>query len=155
MWYIVFLVVALATVPLYAMGSHAPLFKINSSMKDNIRNNGLMHFTNMECWESISKNGLMGNDADMGFPETLLGKMVWTYQYVDENDIETKHEIVANKSRGKANPKRYGICIRITGISEDDLNRLYTRHGFIKDGAIVYRGEWLRAEKIELIKEWN
>ena len=47
------------------------------------------------------------------------------------------------------------FCIRITDISEDDLNRLYTRHGFIKDGAIVYRGEWLRAEKIELIKEWN
>lgn len=109
----------------------------------------------MECWESICKNGLMGKDADMGFPETLLGKMVWTYQYVDENDIEVKHEIVSNKSRGKANPKRYGICIKVTGISESDLNKLYTRHGFIKDGAIVYRGELLRAEKIELIKKWN
>lgn len=154
MWYIIFLI-AILIVVLYVMGSHAPLFKINSNVKDGIRKNGLIHFTSMECWESISQNGLMGKEADMGFPETLLGKLVWTYQYIDEKDIETKHEIVANKSRGKANPKRYGICIRITGISEDDLNRLYTRHGFIKDGAVVYRGEWLKADNIELIKEWK
>lgn len=154
MWYIIFLVV-IALVVLYAMGSHAPLFKINTSVRNHIRENGLIHFTSMECWESIFQNGLMGKDADMGFPETLLGKMVWTYQYVDEKDIEAKHEIVVNKSRGKTNPKRYGICIKITGIDEEDLNRLYTRHGFIKDGAVVYRGEWLKAKKIELIKEWE
>lgn len=153
MWYIIFLVVV-AVVILYITVSHAPLFRISTSVKKYIRENGLIHFTSMECWESISKNGLKGEYSDMGFPETLLGKMVWTYQYIDESDIEAKHKIVANKKRGKENPKRYGICIKITGISEDDLNRLYTRHGFIRDGAIVYRGEWLKVDKVELVKKW-
>ena len=154
MEYIIFLIVVFIVI-LFVMGSHAPLFKINGLVKENIRKNGLIHFTSMECLDSIMENGLIGSDADMGFPETLLGKMVWTYQYENEEVTEAKHEIVVNKKRGKENPKRYGICIKITGISEEELNRLYTRHGFINDGAIVYRGTVLKAKKMELIKEWE
>lgn len=154
MIYIVFIMIIFLVVS-YITLSHAPIFKISDKMKKKIIENGLIHFTSMECWESICKNGFKGQDADMGFPETLLGKMVWTYQYIDESDIEIKHKIVVDKKRGRENPKRYGICIKITGISEDDLDKLYTRYGYIRDKAIVYRGEWLKSEKIELIKEWK
>lgn len=36
MWYVI-LLIAVAVVIIYVMGSHAPLFKINSTVKDNIR----------------------------------------------------------------------------------------------------------------------
>lgn len=109
----------------------------------------------MAFYESICQNGLLGAYSNMGKFEESLGKLVWTYPYKNENDIEVKHKKMLKKKKGTENPKSFGICIRITGISEDDLNRLYTRYGYIMDGAIVYRGEKLNPENIELIKQWD
>ncbi|WP_077613126.1 hypothetical protein [Clostridium sp. Marseille-P2415] len=135
--------------------SHAPLFKIRNNIKEKIVKNGLIHFTSQDNYIKIKENGLVGKKADMGFPETLLGELVWTYQYVSNDDMETKHDIVISKVRGKLDSDRYGICIRITGFCESDLNKLYTRRGFIRDNAIVYRGKVLNFNKVEVIKEWK
>lgn len=105
--------------------SHAPLFKISNNIKEKIMENGLIHFTSEENYIKIRDSGLVGKKADMGFPETLLDDLVWTYQYVSIDDMEIKHNIVISKARGKLNSDRYGICIKISGFCERDLNKLY------------------------------
>lgn len=133
--------------------SHAPIFKIKESVKGRIRENGLIHFTSLEHFDDIYDNGLRG-EKSKGFLESFWGKIVWTYEFKGMDDIENKHKKMLKKNKAKNNPEKYGICIKITGISEEDLNRLHIRYGFLMDHAIGYHGENLKADKIELIKKW-
>lgn len=132
------------------MVSHAPLFKITKKQKDIIIAQGLVHFTNHSNALLILDDGLKGRPADMGFPETLLGNMVWTYINEGGSYINECHSILLKKSRAKDNPERYGTCLFLKGFSDKELNCMYTRYGIFNDHAIVYRGERLLPAEIEM-----
>lgn len=137
---------------LYVLYSHAPLYKIDINKKKKIALNGMIHFTNLEVAHKIVKEGLIGKKSTMAF-EPLLGELVWNYPYTAEN-IDKKHELLLKNIRGLSNPKRYSVCIKISGISKEDLDKLYTRHGAKNDDAIVYKGKLLVTKNIEIIKVW-
>lgn len=133
---------------------HAPLFKVKGLQLNEIKENGLIHFANPKNVDLIMNEGLEGNISHMGGIEKKLGKLVWTYQFRDAIDVDKKHEIVANKKRGREDKDRYKVCLKLSGFSDDDLGKMYKRIGFNGDKAIVYRGERLKPKKIEIIKEW-
>lgn len=131
---------------------HAPLFKLKEVEKDHIKENGLIHFTSHKKVLFIQKEGLKGKVSHMGGIEKYLGKLIWTYPYSDK--VESAHDILINKKRGKEDCSRYNTCLRLQGFSENELNNMYKRIGFFGDKAIVYKGENLFPKRISILKKW-
>lgn len=149
----IFLLIVSIPVIVGSIVIHGPWFKINETEKKHIRENGLLHFTTIECADSIvSNNFLQGKISDMGGIEKILGNMVWTYQY--NNDIEKYHNFLVGKKRAVENKNMYKVCLKLTGFNEADLDKLYKRIGFNGDKAIVYRGEKLKPNNIKFVKRW-
>ena len=145
---VIILLISTALIVSYYTICYSPIFPLSQKQKEEIRNNGLLHFTDFSNYDSIVKNGLIGSKFHMGFPQTLLGEMIWMYS--SSCNIEEKHNILCSTARGKQNNARYGICIHITQIPKENINHMYTRKS---DNAIVYRGKQLTG-CIELIKKW-
>ena len=139
LWIIVFLICNL------------PLFRLSSQQREKIINYGLFHYTNINCAKSIKEEGLKGSPSHMGFPETLLGELVWMYSLSNSNEIDTKHNILVKKKRAMDNPEMYNCCLHLNSINEEYLNHIYVR---LSDKAIVYRGKWFKPDSIEIIKKW-
>ena len=133
---------------------HGPWFKVNEKEKEQIRERGLIHFTNPKHAQAIINGGLEGQLADMKGPELLLGELVWTYSYEGEESVERAYHILQKKKRAQKDPQRYKCCLKLTGFSETDMQHFYKRIGFSGDKAIVYRGKILEPEKIIVLKEW-
>lgn len=140
----------------YKTISHMPNSKISSEQFEQIKQNGLIHFTHPNNVESIIKNGLYGKESNMSYPERKLGKLCWTYIYSDFEDIDKKHKILIKKKKGRNNPEEYGVCVRLTGFDDATLNKFFTRNKMciINDNAIVFRGDILKAQNIKIIKIW-
>ncbi len=146
---LLFLILFLCGLPIFF---HAPLFKLKEIEKDYIKENGLIHFTSHKKVLLIQKEGLKGKVSHMGGIEKRLGRLIWTYPYSDE--VESTHDILINKKRGKEDCSRYNTCLRLQDFSETDLNNMYKRIGLFGDMAIVYKGEKLFPKRITIIKKW-
>lgn len=147
------IIIAFVILGFYVLYSHAPLYKIDCNKKKEIALHGLIHFTNLEAAQKIVEEGLIGKKSTMAF-EPILGALVWNYPYTADN-VEKKHNLLLKNIRGLSDPNRYKICIKISGISKEDLEKLYTRHGAKNDDAIVYKGKLLIAQTIEIIRVWE
>lgn len=137
--------------------SHLPARKAPPDAIEEIKRNGLIHFTSKKNAVGILHDKyLKGKLSHMGGIELKFGELVWTYPSGNDNLIENKHNILLNKKKGKDNAN-YKVCLKLTGFSEEDLNRFYMRpkFGIFQDQAIIFRGDKLVPSNIEIVKEWN
>lgn len=132
--------------------SHSPLFKLKSSKLEEIAQKGLIHYTTKENAEKIINDGfLKGQKSDLIGPERFLGNLVWTYQYEDEFSVTERAEYLSTRNKAKKNKENFKVCLKLSGFTENDLKRLRTRKGVIRDNAVVYYGSKLQPQKIEMI----
>ena len=132
-----------------------PIRRLGEKEKQNIKENGVLHFTKTEYLESIYATGLRGAKSNMGL-DGLLGNLVWLH--LNEGEAATQRKLENLKKTGKAKkaPSEYTACICLTGISDEDIAKMRIRKsvihsGVIGDGAIAYRGDMLNAAQIDTI----
>ncbi|MHB8064341.1 MAG: hypothetical protein ACYDG2_17205 [Ruminiclostridium sp.] len=133
---------------------HMPLSKLNKYEMKEIREKGLIHFTDKRSSVEILKDGFKGKVSDMSKLESLLGPLTWLYMSGNEETIEKKHNIVLEKKKGKDFPENYGICLHIMGITDTDLSHMVVRRGLWRDRAIVYKGEFLKPSHITINRDY-
>ena len=131
--------------------SYTPIYKLTKRQREHIKKVGFNHFTDYSAANSIVKEGFVCKPADMGFPTSLLGKMVWLY-IGNENFIPMQLAILLKKKKAKDNPDNFKYCVHASNISEKDLDRMRIRHGFCGDCAIVYLGDTFKPGKMEIIE---
>ena len=127
---------------------HSSRKKLNEKEKEEIRKNGLLHYTTPENAEIIIKCGyLKGKKSELGRPETSQGPLVWTFH---SKNIDNCRNWLNEKSLGKNNPERFAVCLLLTGFSDKDLDRMYKQSTF-QNGIIIYKGAVLKCtiKKIE------
>lgn len=144
---VVFIVLAILTV------SHAPLFPLKKELREKIKEHGVIHFTSPENASLILKSGcLKGSISSF---EKILGPLVWTYQYNNEQEIDLKHNYLLKKKRGIDDPKNFSVCLIVTGFNDDIIAKTFTRHGIINDKPIVFKSNYIYPQNIEIVKEWE
>lgn len=152
------LLIFLTLVVLYATIMRAPIFKLNIEEKDEIKQKGLIHFTNCYAADSILREGLRGSISKMGI-ERYLGDLVWTYEYATKMQIEKRRYRLLKTKKGRDNPQNFEVCLRLRGFSDSEIEKFRIRKGLIKfgpygDRAIAYRGKLLSPKEIEIIHKW-
>ncbi len=134
--------------------SHLPIRKAPSDVIEKIKRNGLIHYTSKKNAVGILHDKyLKGKLSHMGGIELKFGKLVWTYPSGNDNLLENKHDSLLKKKKGKDNTN-FEVCLKLTGFSEEDLNRFYMRPKFsiFQDQAIIFRGDKLAPSNIEILK---
>lgn len=153
--YIIFIVIFVVCPMSVAYLIHGPWFRISKKQKADIQKNGLYHFTRLSALPLIQENGLKGNPSDMRGPELALGNLVWTYQTTDPRGINGLHETLLKKKRCMDDPSKCAVCLKLSNLTEAELERLNQRKGFSGDRAVVYRGNFLKPAKIEVVAIWD
>ena len=128
-----------------------PIFKISFKKQRNLLQNGLLHYTTEQAVPNIIEKGLIGHVSHMGFPENLLGNLIWMYPNSTIEQMEELHSILLSKHRAINHPERYDCCLLITQIESKDLEHLRYR---LYDGAIVYCGDVFKPRHITVFKHW-
>ena len=156
--------------------SHLPIWHLSQKQRQEVLQKGLIHYTNPANIGSILNTGLIGYESDYGMLEKLLGKLIWSYGFTSEEDLDEKHSTLYGmrlKSMtmdktlglGKAedgfteghtayDPEKFDACLRLSGFTENELGKLRVRRGIFGDSAIVFKGSYLRPEDIFILKEW-
>lgn len=134
-----------------AILSHAPIYRLTEKEKQAIIENGLVHYTSEEKALRIQEMGFLGYKTHMGFPETLLGEMIWFYPNEREKQDNEHHKYLQKTSRVKDEPKRFQYQLTLK-VKEEDFKHLYVRHGWYRDPAVTYRGASYSPEIIEVKK---
>ena len=156
--------------------SHLPIWHLSQKQKEELLTNGLIHYTSPSNIGSILNTGLIGYKSDYNMLEKLLGKLIWTYGFTCEDDLDAKHDTLydmrlrsmsMDKTLGlcKAengfaeghttyDPNKFNACLRLSGFDEKELAKLRVRRGIFGDNAIVFKGSYLRPEDIYILKEW-
>lgn len=110
---------------------HTPKDKLNENEKEQIRKNGLVHFTRSCCLNSILKDGVDGRKG------SALSKnevdFAWFYIY-DASTFDSNYDRI----KAKGERKNYDACIIIRDLSKEQLDGLLIRRKY--DGAVVYKG---------------
>ena len=131
-----------------------PIVKLSKLSKKKIQEHGLIHFTTQESAERIIQEGLKGKVCHMGFPENKFGELIWTYEYPGIDGIDEKRKVLLHTKRGKE-LNQFSVCLHITGLNPKDIDKMRTRFGITRDRPIIYRGKYLHANKIEIVKTWR
>lgn len=130
---------------------HDPRKQLSDEQKQRIKTKGIVHFTDRESAENIILDGLIkGNSSKMSRKEESHGPMIWFYSYGGSQHLEDKHNILIKKEKARIKPDSYDVCIHITGISDEDINKFYYGRS---DEAYVYYGV-LKPQKMEVLKKW-
>lgn len=153
--YIFIACVAMFIVAVISCVGHMPLFKLNEAEMNRICERGLIHFTSKSSSAKVLKDGFKGKISIMGWPESVLGPLTWLYISGNKDTINSKHNILLKKKKGKDNPDNYGICLHIMGISEADLSCMVVRRGLWRDLAVVYKGELFKPPNISIIMDYT
>jgi|GEM_PF-2886207 len=156
--------------------SHLPIWHLSQKQQQEILQKGLIHYTNPANIGSILNTGLIGYESDYGLLEKFMGKLVWSYGFTCEDDLDKKHNTLYDMrlrsismdktlGLGKAengfaeghttyDPDKFDACLRLSGFNKEELSKLRVRRGIFGDDAIVFKGSYLRPEDIFILKEW-
>lgn len=126
-----------------------------SDVINDVKNDGLIHFTTPENAAAIIKSGeFIGSTAGLVFPATvILGKQVWTYRFKGLDDVEQKHSYLLKKIKVKKDVANFSVCLKLSGFDEKDLKRIRTR--ILRDKPIVFKTDNLKPRNIEILREWE
>lgn len=120
---------------------HASRKKLNEKEKEEIKKNGLIHFTSPENAENIIKCGyLKGKKSELGKYEKLQGPLVWTFY---SKNIDNCRKWLNEKSAGINNPERFSVCLILTDFADKDIAMMYKQSTF-QNGIIIYKGAVLK-----------
>ncbi|MDF2986096.1 MAG: hypothetical protein K0R50_1606 [Eubacterium sp.] len=109
---------------------HIPRYRISDDVKNQILNNGLIHFTLWERASEIQKDGLVpGKRKAMNIFEK---NMVWLY-INNAEEFQQKCDIV----HSKGDRRTYNAVVIFKNIEEKQIKHMRYRK---KDMAVVYRG---------------
>lgn len=139
--------------PVYLVNT--PFCHVDDAVIDEVKKDGLIHFTTPENAAAIKKSGeFIGSTEGLVFPATiLLGKQVWTYQFKCLDDVEQKHSYLLKKTKVKKDAKNFSVCLKLSGFEENDCKKIRTR--ILHDKPIVFKTDNLKPQNIEILKEWE
>lgn len=128
--------------PFYLVNT--PFTHVDSAVIDEVKKDGLIHFTTPENASAIMESGeFIGSTAGLVFPATvLLGKQVWTYQFKGFNDVEQKHNYLLKKIKVKKDAANFSVCLKLSGFEERDCQKICTR--ILRDKPIVFKTDNLK-----------
>lgn len=134
---------------------YSPFWRVNSDVVDDVKNDGLIHFTTPENAAAIIKSGeFIGSTAGLVFPATvILGEQVWTYQFKGLDDVEQKHSYLLKKIKVKKDAANFSVCLKLSGFEENDCQKIRTR--ILHDKPIVFKTDNLKPKNIEILREWE
>lgn len=150
---LIFVCAIIILTPFYLVNT--PFTHIDSGVIDEVKKDGLIHFTTPENAAAIIKSGeFIGSTAGLVFPATiLLGKQVWTYQFTGLDDVEQKHSYLLKKIKVKKDAANFSVCLKLSGFEENDCKKIRTR--ILRDRPIVFKTDNLKPKYIEILKEWK
>lgn len=130
---------------------HLPRHKLTAKEREEIKEQGLIHFTKEENVTQIIEQGFIARVSDFSKIESKKGKLVWFYLAGNDkwNNEQLKRVKRVKKKKGKCS---YNTGILVSNVTEDELNRIRMRKGFLGDNAIVYFGNFSRTNNIQ---KWN
>lgn len=118
---------------------HYPKEKISDPIKNQILNNGLIHFTTNESAHSIQKEGLLPGKAKAMY----LWEKNFVWMYInDNNSFQEKLDEIHKKGHRK----KYDTVVIFSEIEEHQMEQMKFRK---KDMAIVHCGVF-KTEKISV-----
>lgn len=116
---------------------HTPIVDLTDEMQENIRKNGVLHFTTKENAENILKIGILPN-RKRAMCKSEEG-LIWFYPN-DESKFQDELDIIHIK-RDLAN-----CFVKVENFSDEQLHAMHYRPS---DGAIAYRGS-LRTDTMSI-----
>lgn len=131
-------IIAVILIMLLLSYKHLPKQPLSYDVKNQILDNGLIHFTLWDCAQEIQKEGLVpGKRKAMNIFEK---NMVWMY-INNAEDFQQKCDIVHSKGDRSA----YDTVVIFKGIEEEQTKHMRYRK---KDMAVIYKGIFITSNVI-------